>query len=77
VSDPTSPLNPWNLLHVATGAVFALGAWIAKDHFKRDDKRFDYLGAEIRKVDAKLDAQNKTIADNHAEILRILIDKRV
>jgi hypothetical protein len=51
-------------------------SWVYRDHVKRDDSRFDALKADYDKLDAKLDAQNVTIASNHSEILNLLLHRK-
>jgi hypothetical protein len=61
--------------YIPHGLVTAFGtvvAFVARDHFKRDDQRFAEVKADYATISAKLDAQNKTTTDNHEEILRIL-----
>lgn len=61
--------------YVPHGIVTAFGAvvaFVARDHFKRDDVRFAEIKVDYASISTKLDAQNKTVASNHEEILRIL-----
>ena len=65
--------------YIPHGLVAALGsvvAWVYNDHAKRDDRRFEWVGKTFESVNKKLDEQNKTIAQNHAEILRLLLDRK-
>lgn len=59
--------------HMAVTALAAVVAWVGKDHFHRDDARFKYLADSISAVGAKLDTAIGKQADNHAEILKLLV----
>lgn len=61
--------------YIPHGVVTAFGAvvaYVARDHFKRDDARFAEIKVDYKAIDAKLDAQNTTVRENHEEILRLL-----
>jgi len=65
--------------HALGTAIAALGAgaaWIFKKHDERDDARFRAVGDYLMKVDSKLDTAITRQADNHAELLKTLIDIR-
>lgn len=61
--------------YIPHGMVTAFGAvvaFVARDHFKRDDQRFAEVKADYQTISGKLDEQNKTATRNHEEVLRIL-----
>lgn len=60
-------------LVVAFGSVVS---YVYRDHVKRDDARFADVREDYKEISAKLDTQNSTAAANHAEILRILAERR-
>jgi hypothetical protein len=49
--------------------------WIFRDHVYRDDARFKEVVASFRDVSTKLDQAVKVQAENHAEILKILLEQ--
>jgi hypothetical protein len=61
------------LPHAAVSALGLVTAWVAKDHFKRDDTRFAYMSTAVNKLSDKLDAAMDRQAANHAEVLKLLI----
>ena len=54
----------------------SVGAWVFQNHVKEDKDRFKQLTAAIERVDTKLDDAVAQTAKNHAEILRILLDRK-
>lgn len=59
--------------------VAALGAvvtWVFRDHVKQDEKRFDKFASAYSNISEKLDKAVETQAKNHAEILKILLDRK-
>ena len=63
---------PHGLVVTLAGVV----TWVARDHMKRDDIRFDGIKADIGTVTGRLTEVADTMASNHAEILRLLIDQK-
>lgn len=59
--------------HAAVAALGAVVAWVGRDHLKRDDVRFTYLAQNMKDVSNKLDKAIEKQADNHAEILKLLL----
>lgn len=58
--------------HTLAAGFTAVVAFVARDHFKRDDTRFAEVKSDYKAIEAKLDEQNKTTTRNHEEVLRIL-----
>lgn len=75
MTDPTSGIDPWKLAHIAWAGLAAVVAWVGRDHVKRDDARFDSIKEEMSSLSTKLDAANTQTAANHAEVLKILIER--
>lgn len=61
--------------HAAVVALAAVVSWVGKNHFEQDDKRFEAVTEAFNKLDDKLDGAIKQQSDNHAEVLKILIDR--
>lgn len=75
MSDPTAVLDPWKLAHIAWAGLATVVAWVGRDHFKRDDSRFESIKEEMMILSTKLDSSIKQTADNHAEVLKILVER--
>lgn len=75
----TEPVN--YVPHFIIASFTALIAWIGRDHMHRDDTRFRYMADTLRGVTDKLDKAIEKQADNHTEILKLLIqpirDRRI
>lgn len=59
--------------HGVVVAFTTIVGFVARDHMKRDDARFAEVKADYDRISDKLDAQNERAADNHAELLKLLI----
>lgn len=57
-------------------AFAAVAAWVFRDHVERDDARFKEFSASVETLSCKLDSARETEANNHAEILKILLEQR-
>jgi hypothetical protein len=56
--------------------VVALGGamrYIWSDHVKKVEDRFAAIGVELKSITTQVEAQTATIAENHAEILKLLL----
>lgn len=62
-----------NGLIVAAGTV---AGWIFRDHAHRDDLRFKSVASGLRDMNLKLDSAIEKQSENHAEILKILLEQR-
>lgn len=62
-----------NGLIVAAGTV---AGWVFRDHAHRDDVRFKSIASGLRDMNAKLDNTIEKQSENHAEILKILLEQR-
>jgi hypothetical protein len=63
------------LPHGLVTAFGAIAAYVYKDHAARDDARFAKVADGLLAMNAKLDSALAKQADNHAEILKILLDR--
>lgn len=59
--------------HAAVTALAVVASWIGKDHFERDNLRFKYIADAVRDTGNKLDKAIEKQSENHAEILKLLI----
>ena len=59
--------------HMAVTALATVVSWVGREHFKRDDTRFRYMADSVNNLGSKLDKAIEKQADNHAEILKLLI----
>lgn len=57
-------------------AFAAVAAWVFRDHIERDDARFKEFSGCIKELTTKLDKAFETQAENHSEILKILLEQR-
>lgn len=57
-------------------AVAGVAAYVFNDHKNRDDARFDKVGAALLQFNEKLDDALKAQADNHADVLKLLIERK-
>jgi len=62
--------------HGMVAALAAIATWVFQDHAKRDERRFDKFGDAFLDLDKKLDTAIAKQAENHSEILKILLDQR-
>jgi hypothetical protein len=61
--------------HAAIGALATVVAYVFKSHEDRDDHRFDKIENAFLDVNDKLDTAIQRAADQHAEVLKILLDR--
>jgi hypothetical protein len=61
--------------HALVGALGTVVAWVARDHFKRDDARFERITSVLDKLEAGQVKLADTMAENHATVLKLLIDE--
>jgi hypothetical protein len=55
--------------------ILATGAgWVFKKHDERDDARFKWVGEEMKSINESLGTAIQKQSDNHAEILKILLE---
>lgn len=59
--------------HMAVAALATVVSWVGRDHLKRDDLRFKYMADATRDISNKLDKAIEKQADNHAEVLKLLV----
>jgi hypothetical protein len=62
--------------HAAIAALATVVAYIFKSHDDRDDARFARVGDALLQFNTKMDGAITKQADNHAEILKILLDQK-
>ena len=55
------------------GVLATVLAWVGRDHMRRDDTRFGYMATALKELGTKLDSAIEKQADNHTEILKLLI----
>lgn len=71
--------SPWEIAKAGWVAVAAVVTWIGRDHIKQDRETAKAYGKRIAAVElqlnTKLDTLTTKVADNHAEVLKILIDR--
>jgi hypothetical protein len=53
--------DPWHLVHVAWGTVAAIGAYVWRDHVKRDDARFKEQKRDAQLLGEKIDRHYENI----------------
>ncbi len=68
----SADLNAWHVVNFVTSGLAAVIAWVARDHIKRDDERFDRAADSMEKLNNQLDRAIKQTA----EILQILLKKQ-
>lgn len=57
-------------------AVATVAGWVFRDHAQRDDTRFKEVASSFKEISAKLDTAVRVQSENHAEILKILLEQR-
>jgi hypothetical protein len=62
--------------HAALTALATITAYVFKSHDDRDNTRFGQVGDGMQELSKKLDTAIMRQADNHAQILQILLDQK-
>jgi len=62
--------------HAAIVAFATVAAWVFRDHVQRDDDRFKAYTSTVDGISDKLDRAIEAQAKNHAEILRIMLERK-
>jgi hypothetical protein len=57
-------------------ATATMAAYVFKRHDERDDMRFSKVADGLLKMNEKLDAALAKQSDNHAEVLKLLINRK-
>lgn len=59
--------------HGMITALAGIVTYVFRDHVKRDDARFDEIREDLKTLVQGQNDMTKTIADNHAEVLKLFI----
>ena len=62
--------------HGMVAALATVVTWVFREHVKQDEKRFDKFGDAYVALTEKLDTAISEQAKNHAEILKLLLERK-
>lgn len=69
-------INPTDYIpHGIVTAFAGVVAYVFRDHAKRDDARFNGIKDYLLKIEGRQTEVSDKMAENHAEILKLLIRK--
>jgi hypothetical protein len=60
--------------HALVTALATVVSFVYRDHVKQDDRRFDKVSTELTNISSRQVEISDKIAENHAEILRVLLE---
>lgn len=60
--------------HGMVAAFAGIAAYVYKDHVKQDDSRFGKIATDLDTLVARQTTISDTMAANHAEILKVLLE---
>lgn len=78
-------INPWAISTGLLGVLVSVMAWIGKRHLREDDRRAERLAQleirhasreDLQRVEGAVSELRDTVANNHQEVLKILLDRR-
>ena len=70
------PFDPWHLVHLAWAGVVGIATWVAKDHFKRDDARFEETQKANLRIASRLESISDQMAKNHSDLLKLMLKEQ-